>query len=106
MLYVCHMQISHFNHSLPCLTALREAQLRADINPPLKLVQDVATRWNSQLSMAQRLIKLRAPIMQVMHNPSIMPEDESTKLSLSPKQWGVSIININYTIANLPSCLK
>ena len=55
--------VSHFNYSVNSTHALLS---KPDIPRPLKLLQDVATRWNSSFYMMQRLLKLRIPVYGVI----------------------------------------
>ena len=53
--------VSHFNKSVMSTQALLEKQ-RSEGQKPLKVIQDVSTRWNSAYLMMERLLTLRVPI--------------------------------------------
>ena len=57
--------VGHFHHSLVASEALKKRQERMG-NPQKKLVQDVATRWNSSLHMLESLHEARWPITAVL----------------------------------------
>jgi len=62
--------VTHFSHSIPSRNALKNAQLECGMvtstQHSLQLVQDVVTRWNSQLAMLQRLVKLKDALERTM----------------------------------------
>ncbi|KAK6196399.1 hypothetical protein SNE40_001632 [Patella caerulea] len=50
--------VGHFNHSV----VATETLLKVQGSDPKKLIQDVATRWNSSYFMLRRLLELRIPV--------------------------------------------
>lgn len=81
------LQVTHFHHSSPATRALQEAQ---GVQKPLNLVQDVTTRWNSQLAMVERLLKLRVPLYNVLHNKDIVKPADRKQYELPESTWKVS----------------
>ena len=68
--------MGHFNHSVVATQALLKNQ--PDENKALKLIQDVATRWNSSYLMIKRLLQLRVLVCAVLHAESVTkPSDHS-----------------------------
>ena len=51
----------------PASQALKKAQTERGVQRPLGLIQDVVTRWNSQLSMVNRLLELQTYLFAVCH---------------------------------------
>lgn len=51
-----------------------------------KLIQDVATRWNSTYEMLNRLVEQRWPVTAVLSDPSITKKGNRT-LDLTGDQW-------------------
>jgi len=80
------LQVTHFHHSVVATKALRDAQ---KVDKPLNLIQDVATRWNSQLYMIQRILRLKLAIITVMHDVHIIKPTEKTLLQLNDNNWRV-----------------
>ncbi len=100
--------VSRFHRSSAATLALKEAQKRnKDSNKPLSLVQSVVTRWNSTYFMAIRLITLRVPIFEVLHNASITSQADRRKLELSDNDWKVleDIIPILQPLADATEAL-
>ena len=60
--------VSHFNHSLLATKALLDKQTNGQ---KLKLIQDLATRWNSSFHMMERILKLRIPVYGVIFDESV-----------------------------------
>lgn len=60
--------VEHFKRSSNALSKLNNMQETLGIQPPLALVQDVITRWNSTLHMFQRFLRLKTAIMSVLHD--------------------------------------
>ena len=58
--------VMHFSHSATAVEALKKQQQQGTNTTPLMLIQDVATRWNSQFYMVRRLLKLRVPVYAVL----------------------------------------
>lgn len=53
--------VTFFHHSAKATTVLNELQQN-----PLKLIQDVPTRWNSTYLMIERFLLLREPVSQAL----------------------------------------
>ena len=88
---MCLLQVTHFNHSVVSLQALADYQLQHGVSKPLKLVKDVATRWNSQLHMAKRLLSLRVAIFSVLHDERVTKASDRRSLEISASSWAVCI---------------
>ena len=81
----CRAIVGHFNKSAPASHALEEQQRVQGSTKPLKVVQDVATRWNSQYYMVVQLLQLRTPITVVLAQ-----DKKNRNLNLSPEQWSLA----------------
>jgi hypothetical protein len=57
----CRALVTYFKKSNVAAYKLREVQQQMGL-PVLALVQDVATRWNSELMMLERLLELKLPV--------------------------------------------
>lgn len=90
MYYVC-FQVTHFHHSVLATKALNDHQEGKGQHPPLHLIQDVPTRWNSQLAMMRRLLKLKVGIIDVLHNESVIKPSDRKTLELSNNTWKVFV---------------
>ena len=55
--------IGHFHHSIQATQRLKQIQRNLRL-PDLKLIQDVATRWNYTLDMLKRLLTLKNAIIE------------------------------------------
>ena len=79
--------MGHFNHSVVATQALLKNQ--PDGNKALKLIQDVATRWNSSYLMIKRLLQLRVPVYAVLHDESVTKPSDRSILDLNDSNWKV-----------------
>ncbi|CAG9840810.1 unnamed protein product [Diabrotica balteata] len=69
----CRTIVSHFNHSVVASERLKsmQKQLRC---PLYKVKQDVSTRWNSTLTMMERLLLLKDPLSAIIVSlPNVPP---------------------------------
>ncbi|KAL4141795.1 hypothetical protein QTP88_004363 [Uroleucon formosanum] len=57
--------VGHFKHSSNATEKLKDFQLQMNL-PPLKVKQDVPTRWNSSFIMMERLVNIKAPLSATM----------------------------------------
>ena len=80
--------VTHFKHSVVAMEALRKLQ-KEKKDKKLKLVQDVATRWNSTMHMLERLVQLRPHISAVLKDAVATPKPDDRKRDLSPEQYGL-----------------
>ena len=78
--------VSHFNHSVVAMTALRNHQ-RQMKDKRLKFIQEVSTRWNSSLQMLERLIRLRTHTTAVLGDTTVTPKAGDQQLNLSNSQY-------------------
>lgn len=58
--------MTHFNCSGPARNALNAAQIECNFPVPLALIQMVNGRWNSELAMVERVVRLRRPLSLVL----------------------------------------
>jgi hypothetical protein len=86
LLTACRRIVSHFRHSSRATVALRNEQI-AQKAPVHELAQAVATRWNSDLQMLQRLEEQRWVIAKVLANKEVTPDRAHRNLDLSAQQW-------------------
>ena len=77
--------VGHFSKSAKATHALKQLQ----DEKPLALVQAVSTRWNSIFFMAERLLKLRIPVLSVLLDKDITKPNMRRDLDLSDQQWSV-----------------
>ncbi|XDV26060.1 hypothetical protein PO909_029858 [Leuciscus waleckii] len=76
------------SHSCGCQESrgtLKEKQTQQNVVEH-KLIQDVATRWNSTCEMLNRLVEQRWPVTAVLSDPSITKKGDRT-LDLTADQW-------------------
>ena len=88
--------MTHFHHSSVATAALLSVQRKkkeeegAAHTKPLRLIQDVATRWNSTYMMLIRLIKLRIPVLTVLIDESITKPTDRYTLDLKDTWWRIA----------------
>lgn len=85
-------QVTHFHHSASATRELLSHQKSQGVSRPLNLIQEVVTRWNSQLAMMKRLLKLRVSLFTVLHNEEVVKKADRKKLELSDVTWKVKKI--------------
>lgn len=56
---------------------------------PLKLIQDVSTRWNTVYYMMERLIEVRWPVVAVLSNPDVTKKSHAATLEMTTEQWNL-----------------
>uniref|UniRef100_A0A2S2Q777 Zinc finger BED domain-containing protein 1 n=1 Tax=Sipha flava TaxID=143950 RepID=A0A2S2Q777_9HEMI len=59
LLIACKSIVGHYKRSSTAKARLFELQKKENISPPLMLIQDVKTRWNSEYLMLQRIYELK-----------------------------------------------
>ncbi|KAL0188430.1 hypothetical protein M9458_015529, partial [Cirrhinus mrigala] len=77
--------VGHFKKSAKATATLKEKQTQQNVAQH-KLIQDVATRWNSTYEMLNRLVEQRWPVTAVLSDPSITKKGDRT-LDLTADQW-------------------
>jgi hypothetical protein len=82
LLAKCRRQATHFNHSALACTELKSLQEEQG-TPPLLLVQDVPTRWNSAYLMVERVVKLKRPIQLYLSDHDNLP-------TITANEWQIS----------------
>ena len=70
-------------------------QLERGVRKPLTVVQDVPTRWNSQLSMIERLLLLKGDLESVVFGGTwdgkpVVANKERVSLFPNENNWKVS----------------
>ncbi|KAK0138793.1 Zinc finger BED domain-containing protein 1 [Merluccius polli] len=81
--------VEHFKKSELACTKLKEKQQQMG-KPPLMLIQDVSTRWNSTYHMLSRLLEQRWPVTAALSDPAVNPRGKHHYLDLKPEQWNIS----------------
>ncbi|ROI73790.1 Zinc finger BED domain-containing protein 1 [Anabarilius grahami] len=81
--------VEHFKKSELACTKLKEKQQQMG-KPPLMLIQDVSTRWNSTYHMLSRLLEQRWPVTAALSDPAVNPRGKHHYLDLKPEQWHIS----------------
>ena len=82
--------VGHFSHSTMATSGLLEQQKRlSPTNTPLKLVQDVQTRWNSSFLMMKRLLHLRVAVYGVIMDEAITKVRDRISLDVSDTMWHI-----------------
>lgn len=75
----CRTIVGHFKHNSNATEKLKDFQLQMNLSP-LKVKQDVPTRWNSSLIMMERLVNIKAPLSATMSTlpqaPNYLNESE------------------------------
>lgn len=82
--------VAHFNKSTLASDALEEYQIKQ--NPdrkPLKVIQDVCTRWNSMYMMFDRLVHLRAAIYAILHDRKYTKPADCQTFEISNDTWNL-----------------
>lgn len=87
--------VGHFKHSSLATEALdkKQVQLQSGCDerkPPVHVVQDVSTRWNSTYYMVRRLLLLRIPLTAVLCDPQLTRKADDRLLMLSDNQWNLA----------------
>lgn len=86
--------VGHFHHSALATEALFKSQVTLSTasgkpKQPVKVIQDVSTRWNSSFYMLRRLLQLKLPIMAVLEDANVT-KPEHRLLMLKDKDWGLA----------------
>ncbi|CAG4973134.1 unnamed protein product [Parnassius apollo] len=89
--------VEFFNRSMPAQRKLKEIQEQMHL-APLKLKQDVCTRWNSTYDMLNRFLKIKEALIASI---AIM----TAELALTPNDWmiiekSLPILSIFYEVTN------
>ncbi|KAH7944363.1 hypothetical protein HPB52_018678 [Rhipicephalus sanguineus] len=64
--------VGYYKRSSTARARLQEIQKQLSVDPPLELVQDVPTRWNSEFAMLARLLKLKTAVtIDLSENDSV-----------------------------------
>ena len=77
--------VGQFKHSSQATELLLAKQIQMGEKQPLRVVQDVATRWNSAFDMLSRLMKLRLPLTALLTDPSQKRYGQA--MLLKDSQW-------------------
>ena len=80
--------VGHFKHSYVATAALKKKQNDLEMEE-LKLIQDVATRWNSTFYMLQRLSQQRVPVLAVLNDKTVSKKAD-LELDLSSQRWALA----------------
>ncbi|XP_034147378.1 zinc finger BED domain-containing protein 4-like [Esox lucius] len=79
--------VEHFRRSELANTKLKEKQQQMN-TPEHKLIQDVATQWNSTYLMLERLLEQRWPFTAPLSDPEVTPRGKHY-FDLKPDQWSL-----------------
>lgn len=64
--------VGYYKRSSTARARLQDIQKQLSVDPPLELVQDVPTRWNSEFAMLARLLKLKTAVtIDLTENDSV-----------------------------------
>ena len=83
----CRHLVGHFKHSALASDNLGKKQKLLGFKKPLRVIQEVATRWNSTFHMLQRLVVLKQPIRLYLED--VMNETDRKSYDLTDSQWSV-----------------
>ena len=83
----CRHLVGHFKPSALASDSLGEKQKVLGFKKPLRVIQVVATRWNSTFHMLQRLVVLKQPIRLYLEDA--MNETDRKSYDLTDSQWSV-----------------
>ncbi|KAL4083415.1 hypothetical protein QTP88_028731 [Uroleucon formosanum] len=78
----CRAIVGHYKHSSLATGKLRDLQSQINL-PLLKVKQDVSTRWNSSLTMIERLLTIKIPLTASMSSLPRAPD------CLNASEWEV-----------------
>ena len=67
---------------MEALCACQITRTKASSSSPVKVIQDVSTRWNSVFYILQCLVKLKLPIVTVLEDDSVTHKPEHCALLL------------------------
>ena len=81
----CRHLVGHFKHSALTTDALGK---RHGFKKPLRVIQEVATRWNSTFHMVQKLVVLKQPIRLYLEDT--MDEIDRKSYDLTDSQWSIA----------------
>lgn len=98
--------VSHFKKSAKATTALAEKQRELNVAEH-KLVQDVATRWNSVYLMLDRLLEQRGAVSAVLTDSTVSKRSDRD-LELTTSQWRMAedIVNVLKPMIKLTELLS
>ena len=88
LLGACRKLVGHFKHSTVATAALVDRQKRMNM-PVKRLLQDVATRWNSIYYLLDRLVEMRWPISAVLSDERVTKRLDRN-LDLRSDQWDLA----------------
>lgn len=83
ILKTCRAIVGHFKMSVVASDKFIKMQQQMNIDKELKLKQDVVTRWNSSLSMIERMLLLKEPLSATMVSLTNSPQ------SLNNEEWAI-----------------
>lgn len=79
----CKRIALHFNHSITAQEQLKQQQIRLNL-PELKMVQDVATRWNSTFYMLKRTLEIKESLHLYLAS-----DNASSLPYFNPNEWNI-----------------
>ena len=80
--------VGHFNRSTLASDGLETYQTKQG-EKPLKLIQDVPTRWNSMYFMFRRLLRLRSAVYHVLFKKKYTKAIDCAALMLPDHMWSL-----------------
>ena len=106
LLAKCRHLVGRFKHSAVATESLLKKQKTLGFKKPIRVVQEVAKRWNSTFFIMHRLVQLKQP-MQLCLVDTINEEEVKT-FDLTDHQWSVmkSILSLLEAVDQITTILS
>ena len=76
--------VEYFHRSTQAAEALRKKQQASDVSKPLRLIQDVETRWTATSDMMERALKLKDHLQSILTSSE---KRDVRDMALSAEDW-------------------